>query len=90
VRRALGARRIDILRYFITENILITSGGVVAGLAFALLLNQFLASQLEMSRLPLAYLAGGAALFWLLGVLSVYGPAWRAAATLPAVATRTA
>jgi putative ABC transport system permease protein len=90
VRRALGARRIDILRYFITENILITSGGVVVGLILAVALNQFLVSQLELSKLPIAYLALGAAVFWLLGVLAVYGPAWRASSIPPAVATRTA
>ncbi|HXA46751.1 MAG TPA: FtsX-like permease family protein [Burkholderiaceae bacterium] len=90
VRRALGARRVDILRYFITENLLITSGGVVGGLILAVALNQFLVSQLEMSKLPIAYLAIGAAVFWLLGVFAVYGPAWRAASISPAVATRTA
>jgi putative ABC transport system permease protein len=90
VRRALGARRLDILRYFITENILITTGGVVAGLIMALALNQYLVSRLEMERLPITYLAVGALAFWLLGVLSVYGPAWRAASISPAVATRTA
>jgi putative ABC transport system permease protein len=90
VRRALGARRVDILRYFLTENILITSGGVVGGLVLAVALNQFLVSQLELSKLPITYLATGAAVFWLLGVLAVYGPAWRAAGISPAVATRTA
>lgn len=90
VRRALGARRLDILRYFITENFLITTGGVVAGLILAVALNQYLVSKLEMERLPMVYLAIGALAFWLLGVLSVYGPAWRAASISPAVATRTA
>jgi putative ABC transport system permease protein len=90
VRRALGARRLDILRYFVTENILITTGGVVAGLIMAVALNQYLVSKLEMDRLPVGYLAIGAFAFWLLGVLSAYGPAWRAASISPAVATRTA
>ena len=88
VRRALGARRIDILRYFITENIMITSVGVAGGVMLSLALNQLLVSSLEMARLPLAYLAGGAAVFWALGVVAVYGPAWRAASTSPALATR--
>jgi putative ABC transport system permease protein len=88
VRRALGARRIDILRYFVTENLMITSAGVVGGVALAIGLNALLVSQLEMARLPLAYLSAGAALFWLLGVLAVYGPAWRAASISPATATR--
>jgi putative ABC transport system permease protein len=88
VRRALGARKVDILRYFLTENILITSFGVVAGVMLAIGLNQFLVAQLHMARLPLAYLVAGAAVFLGLGVVAVYGPAWRAASTSPAMATR--
>ena len=88
VRRALGARRVDILRYFLTENFMITSVGVAAGVVLALALNQLLVSQLEMARLPLPYLLGGALLFWLLGLTAVYGPAWRAASISPATATR--
>lgn len=90
VRRALGARRFDILRYFIIENLLITSGGIVAGLLLALALNQLLVTQLELSRLPLGYLPVGALLLWSLGVAAVYGPAWRAASITPAIATRSA
>jgi putative ABC transport system permease protein len=90
VRRALGARRRDILSYFITENVLITSGGVVAGLLLAVLLNQLLVSHLEMSKLPIAYLAYGSLVLWLLGIVAVYGPAWRAAGISPAIATRSA
>jgi putative ABC transport system permease protein len=88
VRRALGARRIDILRYFLTENFMITSAGIGAGVLLALGLNQLLVSKLELTRLPYQYLVGGAGLFWLLGVVAVYGPAWRAASISPATATR--
>jgi putative ABC transport system permease protein len=88
VRRALGARRADILRYFITENVLITSAGVAAGLLGALGLNHLLVSSLELARLPADYLLGGAAIFLALGVAAVYGPAWRAASISPATATR--
>jgi putative ABC transport system permease protein len=90
VRRALGARRVDILRYFVTENFMITSVGVIAGVLLAIGLNQVLVSKLEMARLPLAYLMSGAGVFWALGVLAVYGPAWRAATISPATATRSA
>jgi putative ABC transport system permease protein len=90
VRRALGARRVDILRYFITENILITSVGVTAGVLLALGLNQLLVSKLEMARLPAGYMLAGAAVFWALGIIAVYGPAWRAASISPAMATRSA
>jgi putative ABC transport system permease protein len=88
VRRALGARRIDILRYFILENLMITSAGVFGGVALGLALNQLLVSKLEMARLPAGYLIAGAVLFWLLGVIAAYGPASKAASISPATATR--
>lgn len=88
VRRALGARRVDILTYFISENILITTAGIAAGTLLALGLNQLLVSQFELSKLPMAYLFIAPGIFWLLGVIAVYGPAWRAASISPATATR--
>jgi putative ABC transport system permease protein len=90
VRRALGARRADILRYFIMENLMITTAGVVAGVMLAVALNNLMVSKLEMEQLPIGYLLAGAALFWVLGLGAVYGPAWRAASISPALATRTA
>jgi putative ABC transport system permease protein len=90
VRRALGARWRDILRYFIVENVIITTGGVVAGLFLALGMNRVLMAQAGMARLPLEYLAFGAAALWALGILAVYGPASKAASISPAIATRTA
>ena len=90
VRRALGARKVDVLRYFITENVLITTGGVAAGLVMAVGLNQLLVSQLELQKLPIGYLAVGSVVLWLVGVLAVYGPAWRASGISPAIATRSA
>jgi putative ABC transport system permease protein len=88
VRRALGARKIDILRYFIMENFMITSAGVFGGVTLGLALNHLLVSKLEMARLPSGYLIGGAVVFWALGILAAYGPAWRAASISPATATR--
>jgi len=88
IRRALGARRSDIVRYFVTENFVITTAGIVAGTALAIVLNHTLMRQVELSRLPVAYLAGGMAVLWLLGLAAVAGPAWRAAGIPPATATR--
>jgi putative ABC transport system permease protein len=90
VRRALGARKVDILRYFITENFLITTGGVVAGLVLAVALNQLLVSQLELPKLPIVYLAVGSVVLWAVGIAAVYAPAWRASSISPAIATRSA
>ena len=90
VRRALGARKRDILRYFLVENVLITTGGVLAGIALALALNNLLVAELEIPRLPVGYLGLTMAVMWVLGLVAVLGPAWRAAAVPPAIATRTA
>ncbi len=88
VRRALGGRRFDILSYFMTENAIITTLGIVAGLILALGLNRFLVGAIELPRLPFSYLMVGTLAMWLLGLLAVFGPAWRAAQVSPAIATR--
>ena len=88
IRRAVGATRGDILRYFQTENFLIVSAGIVLGLLLAVLLNLILMKHYELPRLPLFYLPLGALAMWLLGQLSVLSPALRAAAVPPVVATR--
>jgi putative ABC transport system permease protein len=51
-------------------------------------INQLLMGRYELPRLPLFYLPIGAVVLWLLGQASVFGPARRAAAVPPAVATR--
>jgi putative ABC transport system permease protein len=88
VRRALGATQFDILRYFITENILITIAGVITGLVIAVGLNQLLVAKFELAKLSMSYLAIGAVLFFLLGIVAAYAPARRAARISPALATR--
>ncbi|TAL83815.1 MAG: FtsX-like permease family protein [Rhodanobacter sp.] len=88
IRRALGATRGDILRYFQTENFLIVSGGIALGLLLAVVLNLFLMKHYELRRLPLSYLPISALVLWLLGQLAVLGPALRAAAVPPVVVTR--
>ncbi len=88
VRRALGATRGQILRYFQTENFLLATVGIVFGMMLAFGINQMLMGRYELPRLPAMYLPVGALVLWLLGQLSVLGPARRAAAVPPAVATR--
>ncbi len=88
IRRAIGARRIDILHYFQIENFLIVSFGIALGMLLAYGLNVLLMTQYELPRLPLYYLPIGALALWVLGQLAVLGPALRAAAVPPVVATR--
>ncbi len=88
VRRALGATRSQILRYFQTENFLLATLGIVLGMLGAYGLNQLLMKYYELPRLPAMYLPIGAVALWVLGQIAVFGPAKRAAAVPPAVATR--
>ncbi|NII71721.1 putative ABC transport system permease protein [Dyella sp. SG562] len=88
IRRAIGATRGDILRYFQTENFLIVSGGIGLGMVMAFGLNLALMKFYELPHLPLHYLPIGAAALWTLGQIAVLGPALRAAAVPPVVATR--
>jgi putative ABC transport system permease protein len=88
VRRALGATRHNILRYFLTENFLLTTIGIVLGMVLAYGINLFLIVHYELPRMPAIYLPAGAMLLWCLGQIAVLGPALRAAAVPPVVATR--
>jgi putative ABC transport system permease protein len=88
-RRAVGARRIDIIRYFMVENWLLTTGGVIAGSILAFAFGQWLSSAYSLPRLPPLYVAGGVVVLWILGQLAAFLPARRAAAIPPAIATRT-
>lgn len=88
IRRAIGATRGDILRYFQLENFLIVGGGIVVGMMLAYVLSAVLMKQYELPLLPAYYLPYGALILWLLGQLAVLGPARRAAAVPPVVATR--
>ena len=88
VRRALGATRADILHYFQTENFLLATIGIAIGMVLAFGINLFLMKHYELPRLPVAYFPVGAVALWVIGQLAVLGPALRAAAVPPVVATR--
>jgi putative ABC transport system permease protein len=88
IRRALGATRTRILRYFQVENFLIVSCGIVVGMLAAYSINAWLMTHYELPRLPLIYLPLGALLMWGLGQLAVLSPALRATQVSPAQAAR--
>lgn len=88
-RRAVGARRLDVVRHFLVENWLVTTAGVVLGCVLALLLGLWLSETFELPRLKLYYLVAGALLLWGVSLASALVPARRAALVSPAVATRT-
>jgi putative ABC transport system permease protein len=88
IRRALGANRHAILKYFQAENFLIAVAGVSSGVFFALLLNLWMVRSFEMVRMDNGRLLGAALFMLLLGQIAVLWPALRAASIPPALATR--
>lgn len=89
IRRALGATKGDIVRYFQTENFILATIGIALGMLLAYAINLWLMSKYAVPRLPAEILPIGALLLWALGQIAVFGPARRAAAIPPAIATRT-
>lgn len=89
-RRALGARRFDIRRYFQTENGVMIGFGVLLGAVLTYGFNAWLMQNFNTPRLPWFYLPAGALAMMVLGQLAVLGPSLRAASVPPALATRTA
>ena len=88
-RRAIGARRGDIIRYFMVEIGAITAAGVLVGCILALGAGYWLSIQYGLARLDLYYLVGGVIVLWAIGQLAALHPARRAASVPPSVATRT-
>jgi putative ABC transport system permease protein len=88
IRRALGATRFDIMRYFMVENFIVSSVGIAIGGILAVLLNIVLVNAFGLQPLswyviPIAMLA-----LWMVGQAAVAGPARRASHITPAIATR--
>ena len=90
LRRALGARRSDILAHVLTENFLIIFLGISIGSVLAFATNVALMHFLEMTRLPTLYIALGSAVLLTLGQCAALMPARRAAQMSPMEATRVA
>ena len=88
LRRALGARRVDILRYFHLENLLIAGTGVLLGVAGGLGVNLWMATHLGSVRMSPMYIGIGALVVLVLTQLAVVWPAYRAASVAPSLATR--
>jgi putative ABC transport system permease protein len=87
-RRALGARRVDILTHFLLENWLLTTVALVLGVALAVGVNAGIMSAAGGTKLGVATVAAGVLLLWVAGLLATLAPALRASRISPAIATR--
>jgi putative ABC transport system permease protein len=89
VRRAVGARKRDIIAHFLGESALILGAGVALGTVLALALGQWLSDHYDEPRLDLVCVLAGIVTLCAIGQLAAWHPARRAAAVPPSVATRT-
>jgi putative ABC transport system permease protein len=87
-RRALGARRADIVRYFLLENWIVTTLGLALGILLAFGLNVALVARVNSPRMEPSLVAAGVFLLWIAGLAATFLPALRGAKVAPAVATR--
>ncbi|HEV2721317.1 MAG TPA: FtsX-like permease family protein [Thermoanaerobaculia bacterium] len=87
-RRALGATKPAILRYFLLENWIITNSGLLIGIALAYALNFLLVTKAGGDKLDWRFVAAGVVLLWLQGLVATLAPATRATAVSPVIATR--
>ncbi len=87
-RRALGATRADILRYFLVESWTIAGAGLVLGSGLAYLVNYALAQVADAPRLELGALAVVGLALWITSMLAALVPALRAMTISPDLATR--
>ncbi|MEX0941989.1 MAG: FtsX-like permease family protein [Pseudomonadales bacterium] len=88
IRRALGATRMDILRYFLVENWLITTLGAIGGCLLTVGVGYWLETSFDLPRLDWRYLGASILVLWVVSQFAAYWPARRATNIAPAVATR--
>lgn len=87
-RRALGATRPAILRYFMLENFLISTVGVFGGAVIAIGINMWMVEAFELQRIAWWLIPAAMIALWIVGQIAVLGPARRATMVPPALATR--
>ena len=87
-RRALGATKAAVLRYFLLENWIVTNAGLILGVAAAYGLNVLLVTQTAGAKLDWRFVVAAVVLLWLQGIVATLIPAMRATRFSPVIATR--
>jgi putative ABC transport system permease protein len=88
IRRALGATKPAIVRYFMVENSIVSAIGLALGSALAIGLNMAMVEAFALEPLAWYVIPAGVLALWTVGQLAVAGPARRASNIDPAISTR--
>jgi putative ABC transport system permease protein len=88
IRRALGATKPAIVRYFMIENSIVSAIGLTIGAALAIALNIVMVQAFSLQPLSWYVIPAGMLTLLLVGQAAVAGPARRASNIPPAIATR--
>jgi putative ABC transport system permease protein len=87
-RRALGATKVAVVRYFLLENWIVTNAGLMLGVLAAYGLNILLVTKAGGAKLDWRYLVVAVVLLWVQGIIATLIPAMRATRFSPVLATR--
>lgn len=88
IRRALGATRTAIVRYFMVENFVVSTIGIAVGGVLAVALNMFMVESFALKPLSWYVIPTAMTVLWVVGQIAVAGPARKASNITPAIATR--
>lgn len=89
IRRALGAKKRDVLLYVLSENWLVTLLGAVIGMGFIVGFNMLLGEQIDISQPSIALVSLSMLIVFASGTIATWFPAWRTSKIPPVIATRT-
>lgn len=87
-RRALGATKGAVLRYFLLENWIVTNAGLILGVVVAYGLNIVLVTKAGGAKLDWRFVVVAVVLLWVQGIVATMVPALRATRFSPVIATR--
>lgn len=90
IRRALGATRRQIIRYFLEENLLVTTGGIIIGLPIAIAVATAAARIQRNFVLQWEHLVLAAVFFYVTSLWAAHAPALKASRIPPSVVSRAA
>jgi len=88
IRRALGATKPAIIRYFMVENFIVSSLGLVFGGILSIALNIAMVQAFSLEPLAWHVIPLAMIVLWTVGQAAVAGPARKASNITPAIATR--